>query len=392
MNLKHDVKVIDAIVLQMTEEECTQLILKIKLNYIIFVTGFLSKDEDFAYIRQIIQYLECTIIVTGEYLLYDAEKIMIQNRFIDAVLVNYTSKVILNYIDGDENLFDICVRKNEKIIMYPASDAKIVSYGPPIYSLFPVEKYKSPYSTQIYMSISTDIGCPYQCNFCIAREIPYKTRELENVKEELLAAQKYGITEFFFRDFTFGVDKDKTIKLCNILKKLNITWVVSSRADLLDDAMLRLMKEAGCHTLNVGVETASNSNLHKIKKYITIERINEVFNICNKLGIKTLAHYTIGLPGETKSDILNTIKFSRKLPSDFASYNIAIPLSGTDIEKNRYQDGLSQYELKRLCNKAYWDFYFNIPYIWRRIKQIRNWHIFKADLLNGIKLIERIIR
>lgn len=94
---KHNINVIDACVTNMTEKKCTRRILALNPDVIVFVTGFLSKEIDMRYLKKISELVDCRIISTGGYLLYDSINIMRQNSFIDAILLDYTSDTLLNY-------------------------------------------------------------------------------------------------------------------------------------------------------------------------------------------------------------------------------------------------------------------------------------------------------
>lgn len=381
LSREHDVNVIDAQVDSILPSECTELLLEIKPDIILFVTGFLSMKQDLDYIKQISRLIDSKFIATGGYLLYDCKKHLEENPFIDAILLDYTSDSLLEYLNGNNELYDICVKYGGQIIEYPRRKNDEISYPPPRYDLFALNTYKMPYSKKrLFASVATSYGCPYKCNFCIARKIPFKQRNLQNVFLELDVLNKLNIKELFFRDFTFGTNYEYTVKLCEYLKRNGFSWSASSRVDILDDNLLSIMKASGCHTLNFGVESPKDVQLRNIEKNIVVKDVIKTFSRCKKIGIKTLAHYIIGLPGDKLSDISNLIDFSVKLKSDYASYNIAIPLPGSGIENYRGSD-LSYDELVRLKNKAYKSFYFNVNYIFRYIRNLTR----PSDLTCAVK-------
>lgn len=389
LSKEHDVKVIDAEVANMTPRKCTELLMEIKPDAILFLTGFLSMKLDLEYIEQISKLVDSKIISTGGYLLYDCKKYLEENEFIDAILLDYTSDSLLKYLDGNKELYDLCIKDGDRIIEYPRLEKNFISYPPPRYDLFPMSIYKTPYSKQkLFASVTTSYGCPYKCDFCIARKIPFKQRDLKNVFLELDMLKKMNVKELFFRDFTFGTNYEYTIKLCEYLKSYGFSWSASSRVDILDNKILDVMKSAGCHTLNFGVESPRNVQLKKIKKNTSVQETIRTFSYCRKIGIKTLAHYIIGLPGDQLNDIYNMIDFSVKLKSDYASYNIAIPLPGTGIE-NYKGEHLKQEELVKLKNKAYKSFYFNLRYICRYIKKSIRISVLGWAVKNCIMLLRR---
>lgn len=388
LSQRHNVKVIDAGVLNMNEKKCTKLIMSFNPDVIVFVTGFISKTIDMEYMKYISELIDCKIIATGGYLLYDCENIMKKFLFIDAILLDYTSNVLLFYLQGRKKLYDICVRKGKDIIIYPRLQENSFTYPPPLYNAFPIRRYKMPYlKHKGFASVATSYGCPYKCNFCIARNIFYKPRNFNNILKELEILKKLNIQEIFFRDFTFGVNREETIRLCQVLKIFNFRWTASSRVDILDDELLLIMKESGCHTLNFGVETPFDKNLAEIEKNISIEQVKEVFFTCKKIGIKTLAHYIIGLPQDNHESILKLIYWAKKLDSDFASFNIAIPLPDTEIEK-KSNNCLNNKQLLKLRRQAYRSFYFNVQYIFKTLQSVDSISDFYQLIRNCIGLLK----
>lgn len=385
---RHNIKVIDAVAENLKESKCTKYILSFNPDVIVFITGFLSKEKDLQYLEHISQLIDCKIIASGGYLLYDCENIMKQNAFIDATLLDYTSNILLYYLEGENKLYDICVRRDGEIIKYPRIKIKKMNYPPPLYDAFPIHRYRMPYfKHNRFASVSTSYGCPYKCNFCIARNIVYKFRDFESIKNELKLLKKMKIQDIFFRDFTFGVNREQTIRLCEYLKKLDFRWFASSRVDVLDEELLLIMKSSGCHTLNFGVETSYDKNLVEIEKNISIKQVEKTFSTCKKIGIKTLAHYIIGLPQDSHESILALIKWAKNLDSDYVSFNIAIPLPDSAIEKNA-ESSMSDKELKKLRKRAYWSFYFNLRYIRKTLRSINNLSDFYQIIKNFMMFIK----
>ena len=118
--------------------------------------------------------------------------------------------------------------------------------------------------------------------------------------------------EFFFDDDTFNIQKARTIELCEKLKPLNLTWSCTSRVTT-DRDTLKAMKEAGCRLLIVGFESGDPQILKNIKKGATVERARAFAKDCHDLGLVIHGDFILGLPGETKESIRNTINFAKTL-------------------------------------------------------------------------------
>jgi hypothetical protein len=118
------------------------------------------------------------------------------------------------------------------------------------------------------------------------------------------------VKEFFFDDDTFNIQKVRTIELCEKLKPLGMTWSCTSRVTT-DYDTLKAMKEAGCRLLIVGFESGDPQILKNIKKGATVERARDFAKDCHDLGLTIHADFILGLPGETKESIRNTINFAK---------------------------------------------------------------------------------
>ena len=197
------------------------------------------------------------------------------------------------------------------------------------------------------VQIFTSRGCIFRCTFCTlpqtftgrifrARSAENVVRELEWIKENLPE-----VKEIFIEDDTFTIDKERVVKICDLIikKKLNITWSANVRADVPYE-VLKKMKEAGCRILIVGYESGNQDILNKIKKGVTLEMAEEFTKNCKKLGIKIFGCFMIGLPGDTKETIMQTFEFAKKLSPDMVFFQQAVPFPGTEFfewcKKNGY--------------------------------------------------------
>jgi radical SAM superfamily enzyme YgiQ (UPF0313 family) len=174
---------------------------------------------------------------------------------------------------------------------------------------------------------------------------------------------------------------------------------------VLDEELLLEMKDAGCHTIQLGVESASQELLEHYTKGITVEQVKKVIGLCKRTGIRVLAHYILGLPGDTVESILATIRFAIELNTEFASFNIAMPRMGTVFRASAIQSGLitddlatldnsiSQpvYETPELKREKLWDlrnrairsYHLRPSFILRRLFGVRTWYEFTTLFREG---------
>lgn len=209
---------------------------------------------------------------------------------------------------------------------------------------FSIEKYFIGYLLHPYLSLYTGRGCPYHCTFCLWPQTiagrKYRTRSVPLVIEEMKRAKEMfpQVKEFFFDDDTFTALFPRVEEIAQGLKPLNITWSSSARANV-PEKTLKIMKESGLRCLMVGIETGSEEILKNIKKGITKDQARAFMKSCRKLGILTHATFSVGLPGETKKTIQETIDFAKELDPDTIQVSIATPYPGTELYDEALKNG-----------------------------------------------------
>ncbi len=199
-----------------------------------------------------------------------------------------------------------------------------------------VRKYNVPFLLHPYVSLYTTRGCPAQCTFCLWPQTTsghaWRKRSTDDVASEMAKAKEYWpyVKEFFFDDDTFNIQKARTVELCAKLKPLGLTWSCTSRVTT-DYETLKAMKEAGCRLLIVGYESGDAQILKNIKKGATLERARQFTKDAHKLGLTIHGDFILGLPGETRGTIQNTIAFAKELDVETIQVSVAHAYPGTEL-------------------------------------------------------------
>ncbi len=207
-----------------------------------------------------------------------------------------------------------------------------------------VTRYNVPFLLNPYVSLYTTRGCPAQCTFCLWPQTltghPWRKRSSDDVAREMAKAKEYwpNVKEFFFDDDTFNIQKARTIELCAKLKPIGMTWSCTSRVTT-DYETLRAMKEAGCRLLIVGYESGDPQILKNIKKGATVERARQFTKDCHKLGLVIHGDFILGLPGETRETINNTIAFAKELDVETIQVSVAHAYPGTELYDYAIKNG-----------------------------------------------------
>ena len=184
-------------------------------------------------------------------------------------------------------------------------------------------------------TILTSRGCPFNCSFCAARIVSgtkYRMHSAEYVLDEMQMLKKdYGARQLLITDDTFTVDSLRLEKICKgmIDKKLNLKWFCFAHVNTVGREILSLMKKAGCYSIGFGLESSDEGILKRMGKPISPAKSKETVKIANQLGLKTQAFYIMGSPGETRAQMLNTIKYSQEVDSTLVFYNMLVPFPGT---------------------------------------------------------------
>src|SRR6266581_374261 len=214
-----------------------------------------------------------------------------------------------------------------------------------------VRRYNVPFLLNPYVSLYTTRGCPAQCTFCLWPQTTsghaWRKRSTDDVAAEMAKAKEYWpyVREFFFDDDTFNIQKARTVELCAKLKPLNLTWSCTSRVTT-DFETLKAMKEAGCRLLIVGYESGDQQILKNIKKGATVERARQFTKDCHKLGLVVHGDFILGLPGETRETIRNTINFAKDLDVETIQVSVAHAYPGTELHEFAMKNGFMTQESK----------------------------------------------
>jgi len=207
-----------------------------------------------------------------------------------------------------------------------------------------IENYFIGYLLHPYLSVYTGRGCPGRCTFCLWPQTiggrTYRTRSVNHVLAEMerVPAMFPQVREIFFDDDTFTANPKRAEAIASGLKKIGLTWSCSARANV-PERTLAIMKASGLRCLMAGVESGNDQILKNIKKGITTAQMRTFFKTCRKLNITTHATFALGLPGETRETIQQTIEFAKVLDPDTLQVSIATPYPGTELYEQAVANG-----------------------------------------------------
>ena len=207
-----------------------------------------------------------------------------------------------------------------------------------------IENYFIGYLKHPYISLYTGRGCKSRCTFCLWPQTVgghrYRTRSVDNVVEEIHWAKHafWQVKEFFFDDDTFTDDRPRTEAIARELGKLGVTWSCNAKANVLRDT-LKIMRDNGLRLLLVGYETGNQQILHNIRKGMRVDVARRFTKDCHDLGIVIHGTFILGLPGESRETIEETIRFANEINPHTIQVSLAAPYPGTELYREAVENG-----------------------------------------------------
>ena len=258
-------------------------------------------------------------------------------------------------------------------------------------------KYNSPYCQYPYVSLYTGRGCPARCTFCLWPQVTtghsYRTRSVENVIAEVKEMKRLfpGMKELFFDDDTFTADPKRAREIAQQLKPLGMCWSTNARGNV-DYETLKVLKDCGLRLFVVGYESGNAQILKNIKKGVALETSRRFTQDCHNLGILIHGTFILGLPGETKETIQETMRFAREMNPETIQVSLASPYPGTEfydyavehgyikpddmVDETGYQKcvinypNLSGEDIFAAVEKFYKSYYLRPKYIFKAVKKM----------------------
>jgi len=224
----------------------------------------------------------------------------------------------------------------------------------PIQRYFEAEKaYREPPMQSPAIPMITSRGCPARCRFCASNLMQghYRERSVENVIAEVEhLIDTYGMREIYFLDDALAHGNFREILREMIRRDFDLTWHGANGMAVysLDDDLINLCVESGCYKIILGIESGNQHTLNYMRKPQNIEQIRNVVRKIKDHGMRVEGLFLLGMPNDTKEDMLNTVKFADELELSYASFPIATPFPGTslyeDCEKRGYLVKLFKFE------------------------------------------------
>jgi radical SAM superfamily enzyme YgiQ (UPF0313 family) len=411
---EYSVRVIDAIINKRSEEDVLSEIVDSGVRALIFTTGTATMQSDLRLMERIKNKTDINIVASAGILPFIGEEFLKRYECVDALLLDFTSQDICAYFrengQVDVPLQGLITRKNGHFLKSTEKLPLTYTIPVPRHDLFDFKKYRIPIARRFpFTVVVTSLGCPHNCGFCTAGAYGYRTRDVDGVIEELRVLTRLGVKEILFQDPTFTINTKRVVELCSKMVEngFDFTWSCNADIKSINEDKIKHMKAAGCHTVSLGIESGSEKILKKYSKKIKIDEIKNTIRMLNAYKIHVLGYFILGLPGEDKESIRQTIDLAKQLDIDFASFAIATPDVGTPLRREALLKGwirpeedvfdstdfpvleteiLSKEVVWKLRSQAVKEFYLRPSYLFKMIRQIRNFRDVKVAASNALSL------
>jgi anaerobic magnesium-protoporphyrin IX monomethyl ester cyclase len=190
-------------------------------------------------------------------------------------------------------------------------------------------------------------GCPFQCNFCLWPQTTlagkFRPRAGEKIVEEMAwLLQRYPDTRsFFFDDDTFNLGRQRMLDFAAAMKRrgMRIPWGCNARADHWDREVLQELRDTGLFTLRIGIESGDQRVLDLSGKHLNLEEARRTLEMSAAMGIQNHIMFVIGLAGENRESVENTIRFIKSVPCHSVQFSVAVPFPGTSLYRDAEAKG-----------------------------------------------------
>ena len=363
----------------------------------------------------------------------DAMACIRENAF-DFVVVGEAECTVVELVDGMMvGLDDFSAIKG---IVYRAGEGEIVSSGArsliPDLDDFPMPAHHLVNNLQKYAPADAEVlpaapimvsrGCPGQCTFCLTKNIfgrRTRFRSPENVLEEVRSlVYRHNIKEIHFLDDVITANKKFVREFCQLLiaepYKLRLQVANGLRADMVNEEILTLLRDAGLTNVGFGIESGNDGILKTIKKGISKERVLRAVKLAKSLGLETWGFFMMGLPGDDEESIEETIQFAIDLDVKYAKFLILKPFPGSEVyfqldEKGlvdsrdfsmygvytppvHHLENLTQERILALQQHAFRRFYFRPKKIWEHLTGVNSMAKFRSLVKGAYFVTVRSLR
>jgi len=412
-----DIKIIDARRENLSERAITRQFVSFAPD-VVGISGLSLEAPEVHALARLAKQADarCKVVVGGAYATSSPDHIM-QDPNIDFAVIGEGERTLCNLIHALEHNEDVrgidglaCRLDGRPLVNLPKTVIEDIDSLPfPSWHLIDMERYfhgvrrhsvnPLPFSDRI-VPVFTSRGCPYGCIYChniFGKKV--RLRSAQKVVEEIeLLIRRYNVREVEVVDDIFNFDLPRAKQICDeIIRrgiKIKISFPNGLRADRMDEELIAKLKQAGTHLVYYAIESASPQVQRRIGKNLDLDKARRVIEQTVRRDIITCCFFMLGFPGETRKEMLQTIRFAKELPLHIADFFYVTPQPNTPLFNEFYTRHLGSQrltgyhfsrlspdlnvslvpseELRSIWARAFREFYFRPRQMWRIWKAVPN--------------------
>jgi radical SAM superfamily enzyme YgiQ (UPF0313 family) len=286
-----------------------------------------------------------TTVFGGPHVTFTVEETLTQAPWVDIIARGESDYTLVDIINGMplKDVQGISFRDNGEIVSTPLRPwiENLDELEEPARDLFPVSKYRALGNE---CGVISSRGCPFNCAFCVGHKMVgrrgrYRTPKL--VVDEIEHVLEMGFKTINIVDDLLTMNKKHVYAICDEIEARNLKfpWTAFSRVDTVDRELFTRMREMGCFFVLYGVESGNQQILNNVHKKITPEKVKWAVELARECDIRTLASFIIGLPGETKESLVETVEFAKTLNTHYG-FHLLSPFPGTEVRERAEEFGM----------------------------------------------------
>jgi len=290
------VEFVDAIQEALGVPEALQRIVAFEPETVLTLVGDTVLEHDAGFLAQVRAALPRALVcASGDIARFTPRLAFERIPALDAILLDFTSSALRAHLRG-EGTPGLLLRGAPNAAGDPGPDP----YRHPLPRPEVAGKHRRQlpfFRVPEYYSLLTSYGCPYACRYCNAHGVGYRTRELDDVIQELRHAAGLGYRSLYIRDATFFFGRERTRALLDqwMRSGLRFEWICFSRPDLIDDEIAEAAAALGCRVIMLGVETFDDACLADLSRPLSFEAARHAFRILRRHRILRAAQLIAGL-------------------------------------------------------------------------------------------------
>jgi len=412
---KHHVDIIDCQAEEIDHKECARRVKELNPDLVGLTAMTFTLVDCKLVIQEIRKIMDVPIVVGGPHTAIYPEESLLPTSLGADYVIKGEGEITLNEFASDLEIGKVKGRIYSQLNFI--QDLDELPFAD--YNAVDINNYYSVLAEETpSLTLFSSRGCPFSCAYCDRPALGkgFRAQSAKRVVDEMKHLQEMGGKEIFFYDDTFSVSMKRVMEICQEIKRQGVTmkWDIRTRVNVVNEDLLRNMKEAGCERIHFGVETGNPRVVKELQKGTSIKQVEQAFDLCKKYKIKTLAYFMMGNPTETLDDVKDTLAVSRRIKPDFMQMTILSPFPATQIYLRAKEEGVvtgdpwrdyakninddfrpplwdsiySRQELEKHLRWFYGQFYLQPSFVLDRIKEVRNFGQFKRYASAGMSLLK----